>query len=142
MSKTTTKEARQKAADDRYLANVAALANDGHLEPEVWPGGCGRCGGDLTITPYVTPRPGPMVSVPMTDTINTCDVCRVDRVQRWGDIMQASAAEGRELRNGNPTARVLQKAGLVRYNRTDKAWELTRDGSDLLARYDNARVST
>jgi hypothetical protein len=72
-----------------------------------------------------------------------CDVCQVDRVQRWGDLMRASASEGfdprRELfpigeKRGSAT--VLRDAGLVTYNAADRAWELTMAGSELLVRQD------
>lgn len=103
---------------------------------------CGLCGG--SVDPDVG-QPHDAAHGQVTWRV-ACAVCRVDRVQRWGDLMQASAREGHELRrlvfppDQHPgTARLAAEAGLVRYVRDDCSWELTDDGTALLSRFDAKR---
>lgn len=135
---------REETFRANYIADVEQLRRSGAFEPVVYPAGCGRCGGDLTVTPYPCPpeRSSPAV---VTKTINACAVCRVDRVLRWGDLANAARDAGLPYRGGLdtatmqhvPTARALAELGLIRYDRTDGAWELTPKGTDLL-RHDDA----
>lgn len=143
-----TKKSPAARAFAEWEKNCAILAAEGALAPQVYKGGCGRCGGDLEIRPYFEAFAGR--GTPNVKTINVCSVCRVDRVKRWSDLMQQSAHEGRELRQGHlvgperahrGSARILQDAGLVQYVAEDCAWELTAEGLALLRRADGARLA-
>lgn len=133
-----------------YLRHVEELRSKGHFEPVTYPKGCGRCGGDLTVQDYPAP-PGRGSWAVKTESVATCQVCRVDRVKRWADLINAAKDAGLPYRGGLdvatmehvPTARALAEIGLIRYDRTDGAWELTRDGARLLRKDDeeNRRVA-
>ena len=141
--------AKQKAAAERYVRDVESLRAAGHLDPVVHEGGCARCGGDLTVTTLVSPPDG-MNSAVVTTGVSTCDVCRFDRVKRWGDLAAEATRAGlpsggldTETMTHVPTARALASAGLVQYDRTDGAWELTPAGLALLraADIESRRIS-
>jgi hypothetical protein len=130
-------------ARTRYEAMVADLAAKGFFEERVWPNGCGRCGGDFHVRSVpksfdeLTGNHGAVQS----HDLRWCPVCRVDRVKRWGALIQGLADEGTEIRTvppapSSPYARALAQEGLVRYDNTDHAWELTDAGLALLRRVD------
>jgi hypothetical protein len=117
----------------RFDSAIKSALERGDLEPKVFT--CTHCGGSLVVTPIPLPvnRRGDYFLF----TKNECEICQVDRVERWGDLMRASAAMGNELRSDDPTApipiaKACEAAGLVRYVNNDKAWELTEKGYALL----------
>lgn len=127
----------------RYARAVRALEESGRLEPRVYVRGCGRCGGDITVHAYTTHEGHGVVNV---HALPMCPQCRVDRVLRWSDLVQESAACGHDVRSElfpfghvRGLGRALEKAGLVQHDVESGTWFLTRAGDALLAQRDAAQ---
>jgi hypothetical protein len=110
--------------------------SSGHL------GGCARCGGGCVVTEYLAPFSGSAALHIKGDP--SCETCRIDRVKRWGDLMEACPAARAERLSTWPwgyMAPILQRHGMIVHVSDEGAWELTDAGRDALARFDAGRRS-
>ena len=127
----------EASTKSRFVAAVDRSAAAGEFTPDTRRNmKCARCGGQMVIFKYAEPSHGADLNI---KALPVCELCRVDRVKRWGDLLQASAERGRELRTtvpSTPHGRACEAAGLVRYVARDGAWELTKAGEQLLADFD------
>jgi hypothetical protein len=140
MSNRPSADERTKRDLARYRAAVATMEAGGAFQPKVWPNGCGRCRGDVTVHVRVEHAGAGVVK---ETAVPVCQLCRVDRVKRWAELFEASRVEGNELRDVlsvRGSAHLLEAAGFVQYDNQDHAWELTVAGIALLQRFDEAAM--
>ncbi len=79
-SATSKRSALSARTYEEWLAIVIRLEQTGKLKTEVWPGGCGRCGGDMLVTPYTLPFSGG--SIPSLSARQICVRCSVSQQKR------------------------------------------------------------